>query len=91
MSSLDAELYAWGPVLLKTEKDFCDRKGPKRTFGHRKGLRYGMFRYKKLMFKNFWYNNDIDKHLNNAFWIVGSKKKTKKNETQFRKGPDPEP
>ena len=36
-------------VLLKTEKDFCHRKGPKRTFGHRKGLRYGMPCYKKLM------------------------------------------
>ena len=38
----------FSPVLLKTEKDFCHRKGPKRTFGHRKGLRYGMFRYKNL-------------------------------------------
>ena len=35
-------------VLLKTEKDFCHRKGSKRTFGHRKGLRYGLFCYKNL-------------------------------------------
>ena len=33
-------------VLLKTEKDFCHRKGPKRTFGHRKGLGYGILCYK---------------------------------------------
>ena len=28
--------FQW--VRLKTEKDFCHRKGPKRTLGHRKGL-----------------------------------------------------
>ena len=36
-------------VLLKTEKDFCHRKGAKRTFGHRKGLRYGMLCYKNYV------------------------------------------
>ena len=31
------------PVLLKTEKDLSHRKGPKRIFGHRKGLLIAIF------------------------------------------------
>ena len=34
-------------VLLKTEKDLSHRKGPKRIFGHRKGLIFAIFIQKK--------------------------------------------
>ena len=36
-------LFRLKTVLLKTEKDFSHRKGPKRIFGHRKGLLFAIF------------------------------------------------
>ena len=40
---LQLEALSRRSVLLKTEKDLSYRKGPKRTFGHRKGLLFAIF------------------------------------------------
>ena len=45
---LKVRLYS---VLLKTEKDLSHRKGPKRIFGHRKGLLFAIFILLNICFR----------------------------------------